>query len=218
MRYFLGIFALICIGVVAVLGVRGAKFTNPPLYIFPDMDWQAKYKPQGENHFFGDRRDDRPIVEGTIPRGYSWHSKEVFSKDFQYLPALNEALYTGKDDKGEWVKDFPLTADEELMKLGEAKYKIFCIVCHGASGDGNGFTKQFGMIATASYHNDRLRDMANGEIFNTITHGKGQMLSYADKLSPQERWATIFYVRALQRSQNATMADVPEDKKQDLQK
>jgi mono/diheme cytochrome c family protein len=75
-------------------------------------------------------------------------------------------------------------------------------------GDGNGITKQYGMGATPTYHDDRLRQIAEGEIYNTITHGKGNMNPYADKLLPEERWAVILYVRALQRAQMGTAADV----------
>lgn len=218
MRYFLAIFVLIGIALVSILGFRGSKFEKPPLYIFPDMDWQAKFDPQGQNKFFADGRDDRPPVEGTIPRGHGGTElKETLSPDYTYAPALNPALYTGKDEAGEFIKDFPILVNHELMELGRSKFNIFCIVCHGEGGDGNGITKSYGMVATLSYHEDRLRDMAVGEIFNTVTHGKGQMNSYADKLSPHERWATIAYVRALQRSQNASLADVPEQFKAKLQ-
>lgn len=210
MRYFLGIFALICVATVAILGFQGTKFTKPPLYIFPDMDWQQKYKPQGENNFFNDQRDDRPVVAGTIPRGYSWEMKKVFSKDYEYAPSLNPSLYTGKNEKGEWIKDFPVEVNHDLMALGQKKFTCFCKVCHGASGDGHGITREYGMIATASYHDNRLREMAIGEIFETVTNGKGQMNSYADKLSPYERWAVIAYVRALQKSQHASVEDVPQ--------
>ena len=83
-------------------------------------------------------------------------------------------------------------------------------------GDGNGITKQYGMGATPTYHDDRLRKMHEGEIFNTITNGKNNMLSYADKLTPNERWAVIAYVRALQRAQTGTVADVPAANKSEL--
>jgi len=218
MRYFYAIFALICILTVSILGIRGTKFSKTPLYIFPDMDWQSKYLPQRGNTFFKDKRNDRPVVPGTVMRGYSSETKKVFSEDYAYAEATNPALYSGKDETGDWLKNFPIEVTHELMELGQKKYTIFCQVCHGASGNGQGITRSYGMIATASYHDDRLRDMAVGEIFNTITHGKGQMNSYADKLSPEERWAVIAYVRALQKSQNAKIEDVPEQFRGKLEK
>ena len=102
------------------------------------------------------------------------------------------------------------------MNAGKNRFAIFCQPCHGAVGDGNGVTKKYGMGATATYQDDRLRAMAEGEIYNTITNGKGNMLSYADKLKPEDRWAVIAYVRVLQRAQHSTVADVPADHKSEL--
>ncbi|OIO59654.1 MAG: cytochrome C [Verrucomicrobia bacterium CG_4_10_14_3_um_filter_43_23] len=216
MRYFLAIFAFLCIATIAVLGFRGDKFKKTPLYIFPDMDFQAKYQPQGKNHFFADMRDDRPVVQGTVVRGYGWDTQQVFAGDYEYAPAKNPSLFSGKNAEGEFLTTFPIPVDHKLMQLGQDKFNIFCIVCHGAAGDGEGITKQYGMISTPTYHDKRLRDMPIGEIFNTITNGKGLMNSYADKLSPQERWAVIAYVRALQRAQNASIEDVPGEFREDL--
>lgn len=210
MRYFLVIFALVVFGTVSILGFRGKKSEKEPLYIFPDMDIQAKYLPQGKNDFFNDQRNDRPVIAGTIPRGHSWDMANVFSPSYDYKVDEQPEFYTGKTSTGAFVTGFPVEVDHSLMEKGREKYQIFCQVCHSAAGDGNGITKQYGMVATASYQDDRLRNMPEGEIFNTITNGKGQMLPYRDKLSPEERWAVIAYVRALQRSQNARMDDVPE--------
>jgi mono/diheme cytochrome c family protein len=98
-----------------------------------------------------------------------------------------------------------------FVQRGRDRYQIYCTPCHGAAGDGNGITKKYGMGATPSYHDDRLRNMPDGEIFNTITNGKNTMLPYADKLSPEDRWAVVTYVRALQRAQQGTAADVTDD-------
>ena len=93
--------------------------------------------------------------------------------------------------------------------LSAAEETAFNPRVFGAVGDGNGITKQYGMGVTPTYHDPRLRNMAEGELFNTITHGKNTMLPYADKLLPADRWAVILYVRALQRAQTGTAADVP---------
>ncbi len=212
MRYFLAFFLLCVVAVVSILGLPGSKSSRPPLYIFPDMDWQAKYLPQRSNTFFKNAMNDRPSLSHAISRGQGWERDQVFSSTYTYLPSLHPALYTGKDTTGAFSQGFPFTIDEAILLEGQKKYTLFCQVCHGASGDGNGITKQYGMIATASYHDDRIRQMPEGEIFNTITHGKNTMNGYGDKLSPEERWAIIAYVRALQRSQNASVSDVPSDK------
>ena len=149
---------------------------------------------------FPDGRADRPPVPGTASFG-SFHENEYF--------------VTGQSD-GDFGRGIPLTVDAEMMKLGREKFEIFCAVCHGASGDGNGITKKYGMVATPSYHNQRLRDMPEGEIFNTITKGKNNMLPYGAKLRPGERWAVIAYLRALQRAQNSSLSDVPAENRGDL--
>lgn len=208
MRYFFATFTFLCILTISILGFRGQKFEQPPLYIFPDMDFQAKYLPQGKNNFFEDKRNDRPVVPNTIERGYAWDKDTLFSDSYRYEKASQPELYTGKTATGEFYRGFPLPVNHELMLEGKKKYTLFCQVCHGDSGNGNGITKQYGMSTTASYHDDRLREMPEGEIFNTITHGKNTMGGYGDKLSAHERWAIILYVRALQRSQNASINDV----------
>jgi len=216
MRYFLGILLFIIIAVVSLLGFRGSKSTEPPLWVFPDMDIQPKYLPQGKNDFFEDGRNDRPTPAGVVIRGQTDDLKNVFSPDYNYAVAENPSLYSGEDNQGNWYRGFPIEVTQELMDLGEEKYTIFCQVCHGASGNGNGITKSYGMVATPTYHDDRLRDMAEGEIYNTIVHGKNTMMPYGYKLRIEERWAIVAYVRALQLANNASVEDVPGEFRSEL--
>ena len=203
MRYAYLVLALAVVGTVSIMGFRGSASTKPPLEVFPDMDRQAKYKPQAASAFFADGRADRPLPAGVVSRG-----------DLR----ADDHLYLGKTADGAWAPGFPasISIDARLLEHGKDRYAIYCLPCHGATGDGNGITKSYGMGATPSYHDDRLRKMTEGEIFNTITHGKGNMLSYADKLSPEDRWAVIAYVRALQRAQTGTINDVPASHKSEL--
>lgn len=207
MKYFLFIYVLVVVGVVAIMGFRGSNFTEPPLEIFPDMDDQSKYKPQGVSKFFADGRTDRLPVTGTVARGQL--------KD-------DEFFHYGKNGE-EWARGFPMPVTHDLIETGKDRYAIYCAVCHGGVGDGNGVIKQRGLVANppytliiSSYHDDRLRDMTEGELFNTITNGKGLMGYYKDKLSEEERWAVIAYIRVLQRSQNASVDDVPQANRRDL--
>ncbi|MDB6095629.1 MAG: hypothetical protein JWM32_3191 [Verrucomicrobia bacterium] len=193
---------------ISLFGFRGTKFTHPPMDVFPEwafpgMKRQPKPRPQGESRFFADGRADRPLPAGVV-------SRDELRND--------DAKFAGKDAAGAWVRGFPagIDVDTRMITRGKQRYTIYCSPCHGAVGDGNGITKQYGMGATPTYHDPRLRDMAEGEIFNTITHGKGNMLSYADKILPADRWAVILYVRALQRAQTGTSADVPVDHKSEL--
>jgi len=216
MRLFFAVWLFVVVAVVSMLGFRSDKFRQPPIWVFPDMDIQPKFQPQGKNEFFPDERDDRPMVPGAVLRGYNWDVKEVFEGDYEFAKAKNPSLFTGKTDDGEWVTDFPIEVTYDLVQLGQDKYTIFCQVCHGKTGDGNGITKSYGMAATPTYHDARLRDMAIGEIFNTITHGKNLMGAYGMKLNEEERWAVIAYMRALQLAQNAAVSDVPAQIRKDL--
>jgi mono/diheme cytochrome c family protein len=208
MRHVYLVTALLVVLAVSVLGLRGTKFSHPPMDVFPEwafpgMKRQPKPKPQGESRFFADGRADRPLPPGVVSRG----------------PLRNDdVLYAGKAADGSWVRGFPLPVDAALMARGKERYTIYCSPCHGAVGDGNGITKQYGMGATPSYHDTRLRVMAEGELFNTITNGSPNknMQPYADKILPEDRWAVILYVRALQRAQLGTPAEVPADHKPEL--
>jgi mono/diheme cytochrome c family protein len=205
MRYAYYTLAFVVVLLLSVMGYRGMISTRPPIEVFPDMDHQAKYKPQASSKFFADGRADRPLPPGTVPFGRS--SAEA---DASFLRA-DDARYQGKAADGSFVRGFPaeLTISREFIERGQNRYTIYCAPCHGTLGDGNGITKSYGMLGTPTYHDDRLRTMAEGEIFNTITNGKNTMYPYADKLSPDDRWAVVAYVRALQRAHHAKIDDVP---------
>ncbi len=205
MRFAYYTLAFVVVLLVSVMGFRGMTATRPPIEVFPDMDHQAKYKPQAESKFFADGRADRPIPAGTVPYGRS-----TGKADPDFLKA-DDAHYAGKNADGSFLKGFPsdIVVDQAFVQRGQNRFQIYCAPCHGALGDGQGITKSYGMVATPTYHDDRLRGMPEGEIFNTITNGKNTMFPYADKLSVQDRWAVIAYVRALQRAHHATLDDVP---------
>ena len=215
MRIFLIIFGLAILAVVSIFGFRGAKSEKPPLEVFPDMDRQARFGAQRENTFFADGRDARPIPDNTVARGNYLNYAKVFSPEFED-GAVGDSVYLyGKNPDGSFHDGIPLEVDNELMAYGQKKYDIFCASCHGASGDGNGVTKDYGVLA-ASYHNDRLRNIEDGYIYDVITNGKGLMYGLKDRLNPKERWAIVLYLRALQRSQNASAESLPEAKQKEL--
>jgi mono/diheme cytochrome c family protein len=213
MRYAYYTLAFLVVLLISVMGFRGLKSSQPPIEVFPDMDHQAKYKPQASSKFFADGRADRPIPGGTVPygRGEGVEPGRPFH-DPAYLRA-DDFRYAGKNADGTFARGFPVAVDEALLRRGQGRFTIYCAPCHGTLGDGNGITKSYGMLVTPTYHDDRIRVMAEGEIFNTITHGKNTMMPYADKLSPDDRWAVVAYVRALQRAHHATIDDVPADQR-----
>jgi mono/diheme cytochrome c family protein len=166
------------------------------------MDRQPRYKPQAENSFFADGRNDRPVPAGTVARGNFFAFAEVFSSDFKDEQLGDTIFNHGKDAEGNFVAMLPMEPTYELIEQGQERYNIFCLSCHGAAGDGNGVTKPYGVLA-ASYHVDRLRDETDGYIYDVIMNGKGLMHPLRNVISPEEAWAIVLYVRALQLSQNA---------------
>jgi mono/diheme cytochrome c family protein len=131
--------------------------------------------------------------------------------------AGTDYLNTGKMGD-QWGTGIPLAVTRELIERGQQRFNITCAMCHGASAAGNGITKQYGLATVVSLQDDRLRKMSDGEIFNTITNGKNTMMPYGPNIVVSDRWAIIAYLRALQRSQHATTADVPEDQRAEMDK
>ncbi|MGB0418123.1 MAG: c-type cytochrome [Opitutales bacterium] len=201
MRIFLAIYLFLIVAIVSIMGFRGDLSSKPPIEVFPDMDRQARYKPQAENDFFADGRNNRTIPANTVARGDYFSQSEVFSEDF-YDDTLGDQVYlAGKNLDGSFIQKVPVEVSHELMALGQKKYAIFCAVCHGSAGDGNGVTKPYGVLA-ASYHDDRLRSIEDGYLYDVITNGKGLMYGLKGRITPEERWAIVLYLRALQASQN----------------
>src|SRR3954470_16207776 len=209
MRYAYFTLAFVGVLLVSIMGFRGSISTRPPIEVFPDMDHQAKYKPQATSKFFADGRAARPLPPGTVPFG-----RDSGQADPSFLRA-DDFRYAGKAPDGSFGRGFPpgIEITRAFVERGQNRFQIYCSPCHGQLGDGNGITKSYGMLTVPSYHDDRLRNMPEGEIFNTITHGKNTMMPYADKLAPDDRWAVVAYVRALQRAAHATINDVPAEQR-----
>ncbi|MGA9980143.1 MAG: cytochrome c [Candidatus Sulfotelmatobacter sp.] len=159
-----------------------------------DMHVQPKQNPFSRSDFFTDQRSERPPVEGTVARG-QLHEDTYF--------------YTGKigNTPGDYMP-FPVT--KEVLERGRERYDIFCAPCHSRVGDGNGIVPSRGFPRKPpSYHIPRLQKAPVGYFYNVITEGFGIMPDYSSQIPPRDRWDIVAYVRALQLSQNATMADVP---------
>lgn len=217
-RIITAVFIFTVIVFVSILGFRGDKSRKEPLYLFPDMDRQARYAPQGENSFFDDRMNDRLPPMNVVLRGNALDRKGVFSESYSADRLRNVELLTGRDEAGNWINGFPIEVDNQVMRFGQEKFDIFCAVCHGYAGDGNGAVRNFAppTLAPANLMNELFRNQTEGEIFNTVSYGKNTMMGYADKLSPEERWAVILYVRALQMAGSATIENLPDSQRKEL--
>ena len=158
-----------------------------------DMHDQPKFKPYAKSDFYADQRSARPLVDGTIARGH-----------------LNEdtLLVTGKVD-GKPAAVFPFAITKAVMDRGHERYDIFCSPCHSRTGMGDGMIVRRGYRKPPTFHLDRLRQAAPGYVFDVITNGFGAMPDYAAQIPVSDRWAIVAYLRALQRSQQATVSDVP---------
>jgi mono/diheme cytochrome c family protein len=158
-----------------------------------DMHDQPKYVPLRQSTFFNDARSARPLVEGTIARG-QLHEDEL--------------LYTGKVNGAE-AATFPMRIDAAVMARGQQRFNIYCAPCHGRTGQGDGMVVRRGYRRPPSIHQDRLRNAPAGHFFDVMTNGFGAMPDYAAQIKAEDRWAIIAYIRALQLSEHASLADVP---------
>jgi mono/diheme cytochrome c family protein len=164
------------------------------------MARQPRYDPLEPSDFFHDGMAARPRIPGTVARG------ELVTNAF---------LMTGKigniDGDG---YPFPVTA--EVVDRGQERFNIYCSECHGRLGDGNGMIPSRGYRHPPSFHTDTLRTAPTGHFFDVMTNGFGAMPPYAPQVSATDRWKIIAYIRALQISQNATLAQVPESERAKL--
>jgi len=205
MRYILLAFAVALLATLAIAGCRGSFSRRPPIELFADMVRQGKQRPQFENDFFPDGRGSRLRPEGTVARGE---------------PYEESAFYTGiVPGTTNFVEVNPVPVSETLLARGQERFGIFCAPCHSAVGDGNGVPKRINaMGVVANLHDKRIVMLPDGELFNTISHGKNLMSGYAAKISTEDRWAIVAYVRALQLSRLGTPDDVPPEMRGRLKK
>jgi mono/diheme cytochrome c family protein len=229
MSRYLTFLAIAVVATLSFLGIQGKVSKDTPVYVFDDMDYQAKYKAQGENAFFADGRDARPAVAGTVARGTGLEPLKVFSADYRRAESLNPSFVSGKDAKGEFLAGFPAKSlkfakgqlndygvDAAVLSLGQAKYQVYCAVCHGDAADGNGIMKvrsalegDVAILTIANLQTPLIRAYPNGQLYDVINNGKNTMMGYGDTISPEERWAVVAYLRALQLSQNCPPELVP---------
>ena len=209
MRYFItGFVAIVCL-VIAVAGFRGSITRNRPIEIFPDMDRQARVRPQAPNLFneiYGanDGRGSRIPVKGVIARG---------------VPITDEAVNTGKKEgTDEWIEVNPLNVTKDTLERGRERYDIYCTPCHGKAGDGNGITSQYNLVA-ADLHQMKLVQIEDGYIFDVLKNGYNlttnevgivsyRMPAYDSKMSNEDLWHVVSYLRALQYSQLGKLEEI----------
>jgi mono/diheme cytochrome c family protein len=200
--------ALALVPLALVARARTSTSTRPRINIVPDMDNQPKFRAQQANPMFADGRAMRPPVAGTVARG-----------------ELREdgATSAGRTAAGEWVGAIPVPVTAPLMRRGQERYDVFCSPCHGLAGNGDGLVakradrlQEGTWTPPSSLHTDLVRSRPDGQLFNTVSNGVRTMPAYGSQIPVADRWAIVAYVRALQRSQNARVADVPAELRSQL--
>ncbi len=187
-----GVGVVVVTSLVALTGcARGCTSSQPPIHLNPSMDNQPKARPQSASKFFRNGATMREPVAGTVPMG-----------------GLKEdpVFHTGVGPDGQFVTASPVTVDQAVLDRGHQRYQIYCAPCHDARGDGKGILFQRANVPTASLHQEKVLNYADGELFDIITNGRGLMASYRWPIPPADRWAIIAYVRELERERQARTA------------
>ncbi len=159
------------------------------------MHNQPKFIPLRESDFFPDKRSERPLVPGTVP-----HAENRREETSYYTGLIGDKL----------VDSMPVPVTRDLLARGRERFNISCMPCHSELGDGKGMVARRGYLNPPSFHDDRLRNAPLGHFYRVMTYGSGAMPDYAQQIAPADRWAIVAYIRALQLSQAAPLADVPQ--------
>ncbi|MFO0837976.1 MAG: quinol:electron acceptor oxidoreductase subunit ActD [Phycisphaerae bacterium] len=230
-----------CLGLIplaVIARARVAKSSAQPIHIIQDMDNQEKFKAQKANAMFADGRASRQPVENTVARAVTLPGLQRLlpgdrDDDMHYFHGYKR----GVDEKGQptvvYFDDFPVhrkeiapdgKITEDLVRRGQARFAIYCAPCHGLTGEGNGRVHQRAQelvettwVQPSNLNDDERRTRPVGNIFNTITNGNRTMPAYGPTIPVADRWAIVAYVRALQRSQSATPAELSADERARLE-
>ena len=205
MRYFLIIFGVGVVLVMLIAGKRGDLTRNRPMQIFADMKHQLKLRPQTANGFFADGLSSQLPQPGTVAQ-----SKPLIVGGQEVYPYEDAPVNTGRvTGTTNFVELNPFPVTTELLARGQQRFTIYCAPCHSQLGDGNGITKKIGaMTIVANLHEKRIVELADGELFNTVSYGKNNMQGYAPQIPVEDRWAVIAYLRALQLSRLGSADDL----------
>ena len=198
--------ALILVCFIFLAGCQGYRSEKPPIHPNPNMDWQPKFKAQS-----------KPLqpVDGTV----AWGNEQSFndSNTRQQYIQNNTQLYEGRNSDGSFIDSIPLTITDALMERGQERYNIYCAVCHTETGNGtNSIISKKGWIAYNLY-SELTQSRSDGELFDAITNGIRTMGGYKKQISTEDRWAIVLYVRALQKAANASVKDIPNHLKDNIQ-
>lgn len=210
MRYFFLIYALVIVFVISTFGFRGDKFKKPPIRIFPDMDEQDHIRAQKPSDFFKSGMGAQKPVAGTVPMGHD--VEEDSQSELRGYGNKETYLHTGRFNETNFGKGLPAELELDkpenvtaLVTRGQEVYGFKCAVCHGASGNGEGTAKANGFVAAIS--NLRASQLVEGNIYEVVVNGRGNMGQQGRDLTLYDRWAVVAYVKMLQASAKADYSD-----------
>jgi mono/diheme cytochrome c family protein len=183
---------------------RGLPRESRNVVVIPDLETQKKLKAQGYTEFFEDKRTMRTPPAGTIAMG-SLREDAAYYDGF--LASAGETTYVHN----------PRPINEALLRRGQDRFNIYCTPCHDRTGSGKGIVANYGLVPPTDFHLDRSRAFRDGYIYSVISQGVRNMPAYGRQIPPDDRWAIVAYVRALQRSRTATLADVPPEAQRTLE-
>jgi mono/diheme cytochrome c family protein len=193
---------LIVVSAVLTLAGCSSIQRDPPLQVWPDMKFQPKFRAQLSTDLFPDHRQSRAAPGGAIARGH-------MQEDTPFYTGMEGKLYVGK---------MPVPVTDELLTEGQWRFNTYCSPCHDRTGLGHGMVPtRWPAWQPQNLMEDRIVQMADGDIFNVITYGRRTMPPYFVQNRPEERWAIIAYVRVLQRAAHGNMSDVPAEERASLE-
>ena len=200
-HFMILLFLLSCL-----VGCRGWQSDKPPVHLNPNMDFQASTRPQ---------EDPQIMPDHTVP----WGMESAMSypeKRNAIIKQFNKPFYTGKSKDGVWVKTVPIDVTNAVLKRGQERFDIYCSMCHGKDGSGNGIVMDYGWFKPKPYWDNAIVSYRDGELFDIITNGIRTMPSYSQQINESDRWAIVTYIRALQVSNKMNYRDVPLEYQQKL--
>ncbi len=187
---------------------------EPRIHLIQNMDNQTRFKAQHSNTYFADGRAMRPQLAGTVAVGDS---------------RLDNHFWRGMDENGDWVTSFPeqIALTQETVERGQERFNIYCSTCHGYTGTGQGMVHKrassldpektgTNWVQPTNIHLDYVKAQPHGQLFNTISNGARNMYGYGSLITVEDRWAIVAYIRALQRSQETVLDDVPSEQRSNL--
>lgn len=192
---------IICISLLffCLVGCRGWRSEKPPVHLNPNLDFQASIRSQ-ENPL--------PVPENTIPWGMESDLSDLSARD-AVLKQGDTSFYLGKDSNGSFINTIPVDVTNALLNRGKERYEIYCTMCHGKDGSGNGIVMEYGWFKPKSYWDTTVFAHSDGKLFDIISNGIRTMPGYSQQIKESDRWAIVSYIRALQFSNKMNYRDVP---------